>query len=167
MLRWTREQLSPGSGERPGQRGAQAARLLGDLPLLAEALRRGVAGAVGRGEFFSREPQLHRPEGKLLFYARAVWTPITQPTATTREMASALQDLAPKNHADVLESLPARARPPRSAQELPGPAVHPGATTTTASGSPRPSSPPAPTSPVADGPMSSALPPERPVSAVG
>ncbi|GGM22577.1 hypothetical protein ACFFX1_11040 [Dactylosporangium sucinum] len=127
-LRWTRDRLHPRDGEPAGQRVDQVARLHADLPLLAEALHRAVPHTVARGELFRGEPDLHKPLGKQLFYARTNWTAITQPNAATRALERAFTELEPLDDLGALRSLQARAgqafpRPPRPSAGAPGPAT--------------------------------------------
>lgn len=119
-LRWARDRLHPRHDGPAAQRVEELARLHGDLPLLAEALGRGLPHTVARGELFASEPELRKPPGKVIFYARTTWTPLTRPDATTCALARAFAALEPLGDRNALQALPARAAP-RAAQAFPGP----------------------------------------------
>ncbi|GGM23241.1 hypothetical protein GCM10007977_025550 [Dactylosporangium sucinum] len=89
--------FEPAAGHRVEVAVEQVARLHPELPLLAEALGRALPHTVARGELFHSQPggELHKPQGKHLFYVRAVWTPITRPNAATSALERALAKLEP------------------------------------------------------------------------
>lgn len=94
LLRWAHERLDGSAAVSLGSESGQC-RLAAELPILAEALHRGVPHVVRRRDLFVGDTALHRPPGALIHYATVSWRVATMTDDSVEAMSRALAMIKP------------------------------------------------------------------------